>query len=271
MKNYIVLLLAAFLIGCTGPAYEADFKGIDLGCCIVKDTFHPSKTAMLEGKSNLFGETSYLSEVDGTLQMATSPPLGTASGVASTEGIYSTGLSLGPGKGILISATFQSPTREATQDPWSVLLIMRPGDSADDNPNAARLQLSLRTVLIGAADIQARSVELRVQEGTTAEKTKKFSDPNSFKELSGTAALSDIDASKPFKLTLYVNRRDGTGIASLATDSQTVTLTFNPAIFAQNTGDPPINVVGAAIANTAVWRLAAVKVSHFEIKTGDPW
>jgi hypothetical protein len=266
MKNLIVALLAASLVGCAGPKYEANFIGIELGCCIVRDTLHTNPPqAMQEGRSNLPGETAHLNTADGALQMVTMPPVGVASGVASTIGIYSTQLSLGQGTSFVASARFQSPTRELSYDPWSLLLIMRPGDAADD-PTVPRLQLSLRTVQIGAPELQARSVELRVQEGPNAADAGKL--PGASAEITGAAYDEIYNLHKPFTLVLIVDRTNGTGSAFLTTKTQAIAIgTFKTGIFTQNTGTPIITTIGATLANSAPGLLASVELTHFEIQT----
>lgn len=152
MKMVSVLSLAAFLTQCggAGPVYRAEFNGNGL-CCTVLDALHPPPMQeMQEGKSNLLNEYSVKYGESGFLQLATSPPPGTPPDVASTEGIYITGLDFGQGKAITLSGVFQSPARGGalTKDPWSLLLVMRKGTSADDDVTTPRIQLSMRTTII---------------------------------------------------------------------------------------------------------------------------
>jgi len=271
MKNLILALLAAPLVGC-GPAYETNFSGLDLSCCIVHDSLHtPPGQAMLEGHSDLPGETSKLNDPgNGMLEMvAAAPPSGTvAAGLAGTIGVYSTQLSFGPngpGQAYLISATLQRPTRTLSPNAWSILLIMREPETPHDDLNGARIQLSMRTVQSPPLSQNLRSVELRVQEMTDADHTTKL--PGSI-ELSGTPALQDIEASKPFTMTLIINRQKGTGTAFLSTESQTLQIPeFKMNLFTNNPNDPVIHTVGASLANTDPDNVASVELSHFEIQT----
>ena len=271
MKNLIVASLTAFLAAC-GPAYEANFTGLNLGCCIVRDTLHtPSGQPMQKGISGLAGEIARLNPGSGTLQMEAKAPKGTVagSGVASTIGVYSTQLSFGPndhGEGAYaISATFRAPTRAQTDNPWSLLLIMRDPQSAADDLNGPRMQLSLRTVGMGAA----RDVEFRVQEmpdpANPSAPTTKLGTPI---KLVGTPALVDIDAGNPFKMSLIINRHQGKGWAVLSTPSDNKEIPeFTMNLFTNKPTDPIIHTVGAALANTDPDNTASVEISHFEILT----
>jgi hypothetical protein len=259
MKKVTVLSLAAFLTGCggAGPVYRVEFNGAGL-CCTVLDAL-PFKQDMQEGKSNLPGQYSVTYGESGVLQLETWPPQGTPSDVSSTVGVYRTGVDFGPDKAITLSAVLQKPTRQLTEDPWSLLLVMRNDNSADDNGTTPRIQLSMRTI---STETQARSVSLRVQEGRDAIGAKLLGSAKA--ELTGTAALADIDASKPFTLNLTVNRVDGIGLATLVTDNQTIELNFTPVLFGQNAGER-VHTVGVTLANQGVATPARVRVRHFEI------
>jgi hypothetical protein len=273
MKTSIVVLLASFLIGCTGPAFESNFNGIDLACCIVVDTFTPAQP-MEEGKSNLPGQTSNLADAVGAVHMETKPRNGASSSSDTTsEGIYRTQLALGPKKTFLVSATFQNPARDLSTDPWTVVLITRPGVAADD-PLAPRLQLSLRTMQDATAATPVASAELRVQEGPDAagaSKLKSAEDPtvNASAPIVGQAFQDIFISRKPFTLSLFINREDGVGFAGLVTESATIPpITFKMNLFAQTAAVPiTITTVGAALVNTGPGLLASVDVTHFEILT----
>lgn len=265
MKILFVALLAASMAGCTGPAYEANFIGTNLGCCIVRDTLNiHAPQAMEKGSSNLPGETSSLNTANGALQMVTAPPAGTPKGVASTIGVYDTPLSLGQGKDFVASATFQNPTRALSYKPWSILIIMRPGGAADDT-TVPRIQLSLKTVQVGAPELQARSVTLRIQEGKTAGDANPIG-PGA--DIVGDAYEKIFDLRKPFTLALIVNRTNGTASAFLTTEGQAITIgTVKTAIFTQSLATPIITTVGAALANSEPGVVASVELTHFQIRT----
>jgi hypothetical protein len=93
-----------------------------------------------------------------------------------------------------VAARFQRLERETADANWTVTVVMRTGSAAADNPNDARLQLSLRRT----GDV----AHLRVQEGLTDLMTGAISDTNT--NITDTQFYKDIyDNSEPFILKIW--------------------------------------------------------------------
>jgi len=268
MKKLITLLLASSLVGCKAWLHHADhyhalLKGSDLGCCIVADTFHNPPQALKLGTSNLAGEVPVLQNTpDAALgMMLRAPPPAMPQG--ATMGIFLPGLNLGKGTDFSVSATFRRPSTVYSEKNWAVGVVARTGDF-QDLADLMRLQLTFR-ILKSAA-------ELRVQEQWGPD------DVTQFKKLAARPVPAEVykkivDGAQPFTLKLSIDRRSGSGTATMTSGGETfsvlsttdMTRTFTMAHFTKDGGEP-LTVLGATLANpSAPGEERSVEVSDFEV------
>ena len=271
MKMFIGLLLASALVGCKNPSpggagasyahadYEADLKGEDLGCCIIRDVLHKPPQALQKGQSNV-GETASWTTADNALQMTLKAPPTIMENTTPSMGVFSTGLNLGPGSRFSVSATFRKPSDTLYAKGWAVGVVARTGDR-DDTADLKRLQLTFR--------VKNSTAELRVQEiwGPTDAEFKQHASlpvPQTLYD-----QLIDNQLNPPtFTLKLLVDRKTGTGDAMMKVRNTTYDLgSFNMEYFKASSGDP-FTVVGAALANAYdAGKTRSVEVTHFEVWT----
>ncbi len=266
-----LLLVASSLVGCShggphdepvpvptryvAPAYEANIKGQDLGCCIVRDILHTPPQPLQKGQGKSEDPAAW-NDKDGALQMALSG--------AGSMGVFSTGLDFDRGKIFSVSATFRNPvvTSSLSKKPWAIGVVARTGD-VEDADNLGRLQVTLRVRNVAPpGDNVLPEAELRVQEGPNAPETTKIGNASAF--ILGPAYDEIFISGQPFTLTLYIDRATSRGAAILATRTQTVELEFEQALFTGDKGDR-LTVAGATFVNQEAERTASVEVTHFEI------
>jgi hypothetical protein len=269
MKKLIALLLASSLAGSGAPGgaqlpgspvadYAATFKNADLGCCIIRDVFHKVPQKMAKGRASV-GETAVWDAKDRALQMKLTAPATLQTDAAGniktpSMGIFGTGYCLGPGTSFTVKAGFQKPQRAVSTDSWSVTVVARTGD-VPDTPDLGRLLVSLR-VNNGLAN-------LRVQEGLNNATTGGIPGAPK-KDVTGDAYKEIYTLGEPFTLSLHVDRKTGSGTATLTTRTQTIPIDFTMGVFTKDSG-PPLNVVGAALGNTGPKLTASVEVTDFEL------
>ena len=268
MKKLIALLLASSfagwgsLGGAQAPTnladYAATFRNADLGCCIIRDIFHKSPQALVKGRAGV-GETAVWDAKDGALQMKLTAPATIQKDDAGnikvpSMGIFGIDYCLGPGSNFAIKGTFQRPTRAISTDSWTITVVARTGDVADD-PDLGRLQLSLR--------VNDGKANLRVLEGRDNASTGAI--PGAKKDVTGDAYKEIYTLGEPFTLTLQVNRKTGSGTAILTTETQTIAIDFTMGVFTKDPGSPTLTTVGAALANTGPKLKASVEVTGFEL------
>lgn len=284
MKQLITLLLASSLVGCghggPGPGghgevlpdYYATYNGADLGCCIVRDIFHKTPQALLKGSSKV-SETPVWTAKDGALQMVlTAPPPDqvpmNATGeslVTPSMGIFSIGHDYGPGTWFTVSATFQRPVGTASGKAWSVGVAGRTGD-VDDKSDLRRIVLSFRICTTGVGGCKDSKANLRVMEINSADPDDP-ADANLASENISDAIYNEIfSMAQPFTLKLHVNRKTGSGVATMTTGTETIPpLAFNPTIFKADSGEP-ITTLGATLADGfGLGESVSVEVTDFKI------
>jgi len=261
MKKLIALLLAYSLAGCAQADYEADLKGADPGCCLLRDVLPNGPLVLKQGNGD-HGEAPTLSWKDGMLEMALLAPADLPTDAAASVGIFRSGLSFGQGQYFSVNATFQNPQRDKSKDPWTVLIIARTGDVADAS-NLPRLQISLQ-VVNGLA-------KLKVMEGPNAGDTNAIilnptEQTYAIADLQGFPAINDAIYTGPQEFTLKLSvKPDGTGTALLTSPAfDPLSIDFKTNIFTI-TGGAPLTTFGAALANVSSDLPASVDVKHFEI------
>jgi hypothetical protein len=272
MIRTIALLLASSLVAChhepghevhiptdyVAPAYEANLKGKDLACCIVRDTLHTPVQPLQPGQGSPSDPASW-NDANGALQMQLAG--------AGSMGVFSTGLDFGKGKIFSVSATFRNPKviGAASEKPWTIVIAARTGD-VDDADNLGRLQVSMQTLPLQPSE-NINRVELRVQEGRNIGEMMRIGEAR--KTITGLVHDEIFGSPNPFTITLIVDRATGRGGAILTTKTQTVELEFEQALFSEDNGDP-LTVAGAVLVNQAAGRSVSVEVTHFEIWDNTP-
>lgn len=271
MRKIIAFLLAGVLAGCdhhgvphdppdlthyVAPAYEAELKGKDLACCIVRDILHTPPQPLQPGQGKPADKASW-NDANGALQMLLED--------RGSMGVFSTGLDFDRGRIFSVSATFRNPkvVGATIAKNWAVAVVFRTGDK-DDLDDLGRIQATMRVRPAPELPLSENinEVELRVQEGLNAEGTDKIGDAG--KILSGPVHDDIFSSGDPFTLTLYVDRATGRGAAILTTKTQTVELEFDQKRFSDDDGDK-LTVAGATLVNQADGRTASVEITHFEI------
>lgn len=272
MRKPIAFLLGSSLVAChhepghevtvptayVAPDFEANLKGKDLACCIVRDTFVPA-APLQAGKGKPEDPASW-NDKDGALQMLLAGP--------GSMGVFRTGLNFGRGSIFSISATFRNPmvAGAVSDKPWTVVVAARTGD-VDDADNLGRLQVSMQSLPVQPLSGNINRVELRVQEGPNIEQTKRIGEAR--KIIDGLVHDEIFGSPNPFTITLVVDRASGRGGAILTTKTQAVELEFEQALFSDDNGDP-LTVAGAVLVNQGAGRSASVEVTHFEIWDNTP-
>lgn len=269
MKKLFACLLASSLVDWGHPAdaqapatdadYAATFKNADLGCCIVRDVFHKSPQALAKGRSSV-GETAVWDAKDRALEMKLTAPAtiqkdDTGNIQTPSMGIFGTGYCLGPGSTFTIKATLQRPARAASTDSWNVAVVARTGDVADV-PDLGRLQVSLR--------VNNGKANLRVQEGLNNATIGAIPGAPK-KDVTGDAYKEIYTLDEPFTLSLHVDRKTGSGTATLNTKTQTIPIDFTMGVFTKDPSSPMLKTVGAALGNTGPKLKASVEVTGFEL------
>lgn len=266
MKNVLVALLLASLLDVSAargtppdipagavkaPKYWTKFEG--LGCCIVRDQLRTVPQALQPGEADA-GETAAWIAKSDALRMELTAPATLQPDVPSM-GIFKTGQNFGPRTHFLVSATFRSPEGRMDGPAWTVTIVARTGD-APDHTNLGRLQLSLRV---------RNGVHLRIQEGPDAPSTAAIAGATLYDFVPADTAYQEIYLQhKPFTLKLDVDRKSGTGVATLTTATREFPIAFQMGLFKRDQGDP-LTTVGAAIANNIAGEKVAVEVTDFMI------
>lgn len=296
MKKLIALLLASSFVGCSPqsknqsappeearqqaqpatplasvPAnlnaadYYATFEGNDLGCCIVRDKFHKPPQALAEGRSNV-GETADWITKDAKLGMVLKAPMPIAANTTPSMGIFSVGHDFGPQSTLTISATFQKPVGAPSGKAWAVGVVGRTG-GVDDTADLKRIVLSFRTCTTGLGPCAGAKANLRVFEVESADPD----DPATVRLANVNIPDDVFDAiftsGQPFTLKLFIDRKKGSGIATITTGTATIPpLMFNLTIFTGAADAPIITTVGATLANGfAQGETVAVEVNDFAV------
>jgi hypothetical protein len=249
MNKLITLLAASSLAGCNSgskPDYFATFEGKDLGCCILRDTFHKPPRPLAEGQSKADETADWITK-DGKLGMVLRAPAPIKPNTTPSMGIFSTGHNLGPGSRFTISATFQKPAGTPSGKAWSVGVVGRTG-GVDDTADLRRILLSFRTCTTGIGPCAGAKANLRVLEVNSADPD----DPANAKPASVNIPSDLYDAisasGQPFTLKLTLDRKAGSGTAALTSGKVAISLAFKPTIFKADSGDA-IKTLGATLAN----------------------
>ena len=250
MNKLITLLAVSSVAGCSNsgskPDYQASFQGDDLGCCIVRDTFHKPPQPLAKGRSNADETADWITK-DGKLGMVLTAPAPIAPKTTPSMGIFSTGHNLGPSSRFTISATFQKPVSAPSGKAWSVGVVGRTGD-VDDASELKRILLSFRTCTTGIGPCAGARANLRVLEVNSADPD----DPANVKLANINIPTDVYDAiftsGQPFRLKLTLDRKTGAGTGAITTGNATISLTFKPTIFKADSGDA-ITTLGATLAN----------------------
>jgi len=267
MKNMLAaLLLASSLAGSAAygtppgtpagalraPNYWTKFEG--LGCCIVADSLHTDPQALQPGQGDADETAAWIAKSD-ALRMELKAPDNLQPNVPSM-GIFKTNQEFGPGTHFSVSATFRNPVGRMDGPAWTVTVVARTGKSPDDS-DLGRLQLSLRV---------RNGVHLRMQEGPDAPSTGAI--PGAEVPDLGPAdtAYKEIYLDhKPFTLRIDVNRKSGTGVATLTTATQEIPIHFKMGLFTKEPNAPKLTTVGAAIANNIPGETVSVEVTDFMV------
>lgn len=285
MKKLMMLLLASALGGCCSlgdcpvpartsrvPLYHARLTGPDFDKAIEIDLIHPDNPVPLARGEGNVGETALWEGTrDGALIMELQAPPelqtfpGTNDAKTPSMGIFYNPVNFDKNAIFSVSAKFQSPkcTNLATSladcaASWTVTVVAREGGVTDD-PNLARIQLSLRSNSTGT--------NLRVQEGPNDPQTVAIGLPKG-KDITGDAYNDIYVNHQPFILKLFVNRKTGSGVGTLTiltSPAQIFSIPFNMGLFTAD-ADRTITTVGAALANNNVpLKMASVEITDFWI------
>lgn len=266
MKNMLVALLLASSLGSSNsegshrdlpagavkaPNYWTKFEG--LGCCIVIDSLHTKPKGLQPGQGGAEESAVWIAKPD-ALRMELKAPRPLQPNTPSM-GIFKTDQNFGPGTHFSLSATFRSPEgRMDPPAPWTVVVVARTG-KAPDLSSLGRLQLSLRV---------RNGVHLRVQEGANAPSAGPIGPTD--KDFGPTdIAYKEIYVEhKPFTLRLDVNRKSGTGVGTLTTATQVISIPFEMALYKKDSG-PALTTVGTAMANNIPGETVSVEVTDIMI------
>ena len=237
-------------------AYHAIFPGGSLNCFM--DRIHSTPQALLRGDGQVAGQTS--SSTVGTqgivLHLTTPDPIplipGDPEGNTQTSslGLFSTGLSFGPGTFFSTRATFVRPNGPFGGKSWAVALNARTGDE-DDLGTETRLNMTVR-FKAGAATLNA--FEAGDSRGSVPVPTTTYG--------------AIVSSSQPFTLELMVSRITGKGAAILTTAGAVpLYLKFTLSTFGSTSG-PTISTIGPALANCcAAGKTASVELTDFQVLT----
>jgi hypothetical protein len=264
MKKLIALWLATSLAasgsaqvpppGEAVPDYHATFEGENLGCCILRDVFHKRPQPLGKGKSNL-GETAIWTTKDGALQMMLTAPATITRNAEGdpTEtpsmGIFGTGHDFGADAKFTIKATFQRPVGTLSGKAWSVAVVGRTGGVADTS-DLQRIQLSFRTCTTGIGACKTAKANLRIQEVNSADPNDPATVKHDSVDITDAVYDEIFNKGQPFTLTLFVDRKNGLGVATMTTGNETIRpLRFNTTIFTPAADAPMITTAGATLAN----------------------
>jgi hypothetical protein len=243
--------------------------------CGYWDAIHSSPQPLKPGDGQVAGTTDIIHgpSGDGAFKLgltapgkiivdANGDPIDTAS-----VGLFSTGVHFGPNAVFSVRATFQNPCGPhlppaALSNAWAVTIAAREGDENDLGKDQ-RLGVTFK--------VKNHVATLNVLE-TGADKPLATAtvDPAIYAAIFGNPETCGTPG-KPFTLTLYVNRQNGSGVASLAgpaieaAHKPSLDLKFNMHLFG-STG-PVIETVGPTLANCcSEGGTVSVEVTDFEIK-----
>lgn len=235
-------------------AYHAIFPGGSFNCFM--DRIHSTPQALERGDGQVADQTSsFTAGTQGIVLHLTTPnpiPLIPGDADANTQtssvGLFSTGLSFGPGTFFSARATFMAPKGPFGGKAWAVALNARTGGKQDLGTET-RLNTTLR-FKGDAATLNA--FEAGVARGSTPVPMGTYN--------------SIVGSSRPFTLELMVSRITGKGAAILTTPGAApLYLTFGLSTFGSTSG-PAISAVGPALANCcAAGKNASVQVTAFQI------
>ena len=265
MKKQLIALLLASSLGDSAalgappgtpagavqaPNYWTKFEG--LGCCIVRDSLHTVPQALQPGQGGAEESAVWIAKPD-ALRMELKAPRPLQPNTPSM-GIFKTDQNFGPGTHFSVSATFRSPEGRMDGPAWTVVVVARTG-KAPDLSSLGRLQLSLRV---------RNGVHLRVQEGANAPSAGPIGPTD--KDFGPTdIAYKEIYVEhKPFTLRLDVNRKSGTGVGTLTTATQVISIPFEMGLYKKDSG-PALTTVGTAMANNIPGETVSVEVTDIMI------
>lgn len=234
-------------------AYHAIFPGGSLNCFM--DRIHSTPQPPLQGDGQVAGQaSSYTAGTQGILLRLTTPdpippiPGDPGNTQTSSVGLFSTGLSFGPGSFFSARATFVRPNGPFGGKSWAVALNARTGGK-DDLGTETRLNMTVR-FKGGAATLNAFEA----------------GDPRGSVPIPTSTYNAIVNSSQPFTLELMVSRITGKGAAVLTTaGADPLYLKFALSTFGSASG-PTISAVGPALANCcAAGKTASVELTDFQI------
>lgn len=267
MKKVAIILLAWPLCGCASY-YHSTLEDSGL-CCTTFDNLHGTPQRPEKGLSKAGEDAQWLSAhvfdppLSKSVLMVLKAPETFEKNPgnfdkAASMGVFVTGLQLDAQSKFTLKATLQWPADESTirrcnPNPvvplasaanWTVALVAREG-GADDTYDLSRLQLSFKT--------SGPNVDLRAQQidGTNLDpgsNTTRVSDRK--QDISPEDHWKIFCLGEPFTLTLSIDRKDGTGKATIegagiSYPPLDITLTDQ---FAAGSG-PLLSTAGVALAN----------------------